>query len=526
MFLIPVLSYASTFYKFRYFYSFLKQKHPQVVTDVPHRINKRDLLPVLIIFKNGDHYPCNFISLEIFIDKEPIFLKEINQQIDKDYQDFIEQIDISSFESGFHQIDVKISYQLKNRIYHFYNDNYKNTSRQAFKSYFAEDDLPKLNGFISGDMHNHSNFTNDQIEFGASLQSTAIMADALGLNIFAATDHSYDLDDYEDNFLKNDPELKKWNAYWDCLTEFNQNNKIKIIPGEEVSVKNNDNKNVHLLVFNSKKIFVGSGDSGEKWFRYYSEHTINDVINQLPLEAIAFAAHPADSIPAIQKLFLNRGEWTVEDASNRQICGLQIFNGHGKSHIPVAINYWVSLLLKGYKSFALAGNDAHGNFACNKSISIPFLKIRETETQLFGQWRTDLFLNEVKISISEVIKVLKKGHYTLSNGPAINFQVIGEDDHLYSMGESLKNARQAVINFKSNHEFGVIKKIKIHRGIINEPPEQLIFLKEFSSPTFSGLLNFNIEKQSQNFYLRAELESDGPKGIHFAFSNPIWIEVT
>lgn len=525
MLLLPPIFYASTFYRFKYFFSWLKKRHPQVLADLPHRINKNKRLPILIIFKNSNYYPTTVLNMEVFINKNKSFQKDINIEIKQDYWEAIEYIDISQFKDGNHTIDVKISYKTKNKIYHCYNDNYRSTSHSAFNCYFSAEDLPLLSGFASGDMHSHSSFTDDQIEFGASINAANIMAQAIGLSLFCITDHSYDLDDEESNFLKNNPKLPKWKRFLETVKSQNLNGPSLIIPGEEVSVKNKRGETVHQLIYNSSTFFKGSGDSGEKWFHYYSENSINDVINKLPSGSISYAAHPADKIPFVHRLLLNRGQWHFNDAANDNLTGVQIFNGRGLEHLKNAISFWSELLLNGYKLFALAGNDSHGNFGKNKSVYIPFLKIRETETQLFGKWRTDIFIGKNKLTVEHVINILKSGNYSLSNGPCLNFQLKDKNNNSCTMGGSISNPVSGQLNFISNKEFGLLNKLIIFFGNINKKSEIIYLTKEYSENIFSGSFYFNIENMKEIGYFRAEFQTRGPKGSHFSFSNPIWVTI-
>jgi hypothetical protein len=523
-FLLPTLGYASTFYRFKYFFSFLKKRQPQIIADLPHRVCKNNLLPVLLIIKDANHFPCELLDIEIFIDTKSNGKIEINKTVNKNYWEHITKIDLCSFETGWHEIDVKIVYKLKNKTYSCYNDNYRTTSHSSFPCYFADADLPQLDGYISGDMHSHSNYTDDQIEFGASLNATSEMAGALGLDVFAVTDHSYDLDDYHDNFLKNDPELKKWHSFLNHVQKINSSDtKVLIIPGEEVSVQNAKKETVHLLVYNNKKYFPGCGDSGEKWFRYYSELSINDVLESVSENSLVFASHPTDKVPSAHKLLLNRGQWDIKDAGDKKLNGIQIFNGHGNNQIEQALSFWRILLLKGYKSYLLAGNDGHGNFGRNRFISIPFVKISETYTQLFGKWRTDLFLGKNKKSIKNTIKPLKEGNFAVSNGPAVDFHILDEKKNMSKMGEETTKAVSGVIRSKSSTEFGPISKITIYRGNLDRIEEKTYLTKEFNSNNFELNFSFEIKDSQSKNYLRAEVQSAGPKGKHFAFTNPIWI---
>ncbi|KAA3614106.1 MAG: hypothetical protein D8M58_18095 [Calditrichaeota bacterium] len=522
--LLPSIGYASTFYRFKYFFSYLKKRHPQFVADVPHRINKNNSLPILIIIKDANHFPCELIDVEIFVDKKSIQISKINKKITTNYWDQVLKIDVSKYETGFHKIDIKISYKFKDKIFNCYNDNYRTTSHDAFPVYFSNSDLPVIDGFVGGDMHSHSNNTDDQIEFGASLSATLEMADALGLSYYAVTDHSYDLDDYPDNFLKNDPKLEKWHSFQKNVQTINeQDNNVMIIPGEEVSVRNSQNKTVHLLVYNDKKYFPGCGDSGEKWFRYFSELSIDDVLNNSSEQSLIFASHPADRVPSVHRFLLNRGHWSQQDASDERLCGVQIFNGHGTNKIDDAISFWKTLLLKGQKSFLLAGNDGHGNFGRNRYLSIPFVKINESYTQLFGKWRTDLFLGKTSKTVNNIIELLKNGNYSASNGPAVDFQIFDDKKTVINMGqESSLKPVAGKLTAKSSREFGGLTKIVIYQGQLNSGQEEVHLTKGLNKDIFELNFDFDIKENTSQFYMRAEVQSSGPKGEHFAFTNPIW----
>ena len=348
------------------------------------------------------------------------------------------------------------------------------------------------------------------------------MAEAVGMNVICITDHSYDLDDMPDNFLINDPELNKWKAFKNEVKQHNENQPaVLVIAGEEVSVRNRKNENVHLLVYNDDHFFEGNGDSGEKWFHYYSRNSITDVTRSLSNKAMAFAAHPTDEIPGMHHLLLNRGKWSVEDSLNEELCGVQILNGHGKDKTREAISYWTKILLKNKQRFALAGNDSHGNFGVNRSIHVPFLTISETYTQLFGLWRTDIFLGDKPLTVDNTVEALRTGNYTLTNGPALDFFIIDALGDRKVMGSKGKKPIKGCIKAVSNQEFGKINKVIVWLGDIKNSRE-VIYKNISCSDNFDLDKEFEMTNETQLGYFRVEISSSGPKGEHHAFSNPIW----
>ena len=91
------------------------------------------------------------------------------------------------------------------------------------------------------------------VEYGAPLKETLLISEAMGLDFFCNTDHSYDLDDKIGSWIETDPELTKWNHSRKEIKELNNNVRIKsfIIPSEELSLHNSLGKNIHALILNN-----------------------------------------------------------------------------------------------------------------------------------------------------------------------------------------------------------------------------------------------------------------------------------
>ena len=302
--LLPFL-YAETHYRFKYFISYLKKNEPEIIIDIPGRIKIGDPLPILLIVKDADKYPVKILKIELQEKQNPPVIIDLNADFNQAYRERILAVDTSDFAPGNYLFAIKVFYTIRGKLRVCFSDNHRGTRHEPFSIYLSAEDLPRLEDCLYGEMHCHTNFTSDQVEFGASLSATKSLAMAMGLNFYCATDHSYDLDDFEDNYLKNDPDLLKWRQFHQAVDELNQAQDLfLIIPGEEVTVRNTRDKNVHLLVYNSKKFFPGSGDSGEKWLKTRSELSLEDVMAQLEDRALLFAAHPAESPPFLQRIFI------------------------------------------------------------------------------------------------------------------------------------------------------------------------------------------------------------------------------
>ncbi len=515
-FLILLVLYAETHYRFKYFFSYLKKHEPEIIVDLPHRLEVEEDLPVLLILKDADRYPVRILKLSVLDQGQELFSNELNLDVREPYKELIFFIPKYRISAGVHYLSVSVSYLTGNRFRECINDNHRGTSHAPFPVYIAETPLPKIDCCYYGEPHSHTNYTSDQVEFGASLTANKKMAKALGLRFFAATDHSYDLDDYPENYLKNDPGLQKWDQFQQEVRTLNNiDDGFVIIPGEEVTVRNSDGKNIHCLIYNHPDFIPGSGDSAEKWFHWRSEKSLSEALNQIKSDALAFAAHPFEIAPLLQRFFINRGSWSDTDCQNKRLQGLQLLNGGRDELIPSIIRNWTRLLLQGYHLQGLAGNDAHGNFARFRQINFPFFTMREHYYHLFGKWRTGIYLEpDIEFTLINLLNALRTGNYFMTNGPALLFKSGVEAPSAYTDDKSRIRCHAL-----SSKEFGALKKIRVLQGMVGADMEKVIIEEEFGNDTESYKKNFALAPAGKSCYYRCEIFTDSGR---MAFSNPIW----
>ncbi|MCX6136489.1 MAG: hypothetical protein NTV54_03225 [Ignavibacteriales bacterium] len=218
--------------------------------------------------------------------------------------------------SGALFISVEFTYTISGKSRRCTNDNYRTTAKGPLRVFVSPTPLPRLPGWFLGDAHTHSYHTEDQVEFGAPPAASVALSKSMGLSFFCITDHSYDLDDSDDNYLINDPALPKWNRLQSEIDTLNSEEKtFAIVRGEEVSCWNTARENVHLLLYGTRRFFPGSGDGAERWFRTKAEHTIKEVVASIDDTVAAFAAHPLEHVPFLHRIFFGRGEWSEIDAA-------------------------------------------------------------------------------------------------------------------------------------------------------------------------------------------------------------------
>lgn len=537
-FFIHLWLYAEIHYRFKFIPSRLFYRQPEIVADAPHRLEPGQPLPVLLLIKDAHRFPLILQQVNVTVSfaqqKIAAFsLLHTDERIDAPWWWKVFNIDIQDDWRGrMAQVNVEIIYKINQKFLRCCNDNYIGTSHAPLQVYFANAALPVLPNFRHGELHCHTDATSDQVEFGAPVEAMTTLATAQGLSFFAATDHSYDLDDLPENYLKNDPALRKWRALLERIKQQNEENKnFVIIPGEEVSAGNARGRNVHFLIFNNAKFLPGSGDSAERWLRTTPELSIAKILAQLEDEALAFAAHPEVPAPALEWLLLRRGQWEWPDYQHERLNGLQIWNG-ALTGMHEGLARWRELLLRGKKIFVIAGNDAHGNFNRFRQVEIPHLKMREQHRHLFGRTRTAVLLDE-PLSLASLMAALRRGRACITTGPLLDLQIVCESGRRARLGETVNEPpRRINIEAVSSAEFGALARVTVWLGDLQNQTERILFETENFNAPFQFSHALTLALPAGKFYLRGETRSAGsaflpePALPCDALTNPIWIEIS
>lgn len=526
---LPFLLYAETHYRFPYFFSLLKKAEPELLADVPHRIEPGHALPVLVLAKDAHQYPSRLRSVRVIIRQhgQTIIEKEVLPvpvDLTTAFWWTVFPVPIEGVD-GWIEVDVLMTCEAKGRVATYHADNYRTSSHKPFRIFIAKDPLPRLPGVFFGDPHTHSNYTNDQVEFGSPVGASIALAKAAGLSFYCVTDHSYDLDDSPDDYSVNDPSLPKWYSLQnEVRVENNRQEGFAVICGEEVTSRNANGKNVHFLLFGHDKFIPGSGDGAEQWLETKSEFSIGEILSNKTTDVPGYAAHPMEPVSILQRILLNRGPWALRDISDRRLTGIQFANGYQSKGFIRGYRAWIECLLKGQRLFCLAGNDAHGNFARFRQIGIPFFTIRENSKQLFGRMRTALFLRS-RIDCSNVLQALCNGTSVITDGPIANILLSMATDTKTSIGETFVGERFEIkVIANSTSEFGPISEVHVYKGRIGAMSEDLL-LKKASLSVFQidERLTVTVEGHS---YVRVEIFTakgnfaDGQP--HFCMTNPVW----
>jgi hypothetical protein len=526
--ILPFFLYAETHYRFRYFFSFLRKNEPEIIADAPHRIEPGQKLPILVLVKDAHQYPIklNKITIVIYQEGKTVIEKDLLStpvKINEKLFWKIYDIPLKGI-SGIMACDVLFEIDNGKKQLSYHNDNHRTSSHKLLKIFAAPFPLPRFKYLHFGECHSHSNYTNDQVEFGAPLEASVKLSRALGLSFFCATDHSYDLDDSSDNYLINDKNLPKWREMQQEVDDENsKTSDLAIIRGEEITCRNSKDQNIHLLLLGNRKFFHGSGDSAEKWLKTYSENNIDDILDEVEQSVTSFAAHPKERISFFQSLLLRRGQWDRQDINNSKLTGIQFANGHITDGFWEGYRQWIEALSSGKKLYILAGNDAHGNFNRFRQIGIPFFKIRETGHQLFGKMRTGVFIES--ISEKNILQAIRAGRTIITDGPVANIITGTQPINSSNIGESIIGKKHLIsLEVKSSNEYGSIDSIKVIICYIGANESVAFSEKITNEYTVKRDFALEIEKKC---YIRAEIWTLSYNSIdaqsHFCMTNPIWL---
>jgi hypothetical protein len=528
---LPFLLYAETHYRFKYFFSLLRKREPEIIADAPQRLEPGQPLPLLILAKDANSFPCTLRQVTVVVRQQSTVLFEgellsAPRHLDKPLWWEILQLDARGW-SGWIELQVGLQVEYNEQVKTYYSDNHRTSTHKPLRIYVAPDPLPRFPDLVLGDAHTHSNYTDDQVEFGPPLRASRELCQAMGLSFFCATDHSYDLDDEVGTYLANDPDLPKWRALQAEIADANaETDAFAIVRGEEITCRNGRDRNVHFLLLGARKYMPGSGDGAERWLRTRSEHSIGEILASKEDDSIACAAHPRERVPFLQRLFLRRGNWSAQDLQSQGLRCIQFANGFLDEGFRTGKDSWVKLLLSGRHVYALGGNDAHGNFNRFRQVGIPFVKIKEMDHQLFGGMRTGVIV-EGKVSEEAILSAMRNGRVIVSDGPVARMAVVDPERKETGMGGTARGKPQRLlVAARSTSEYGEMELIKVMIGEIGTEEERLAYKAE-------GKFGFDLAREitieaSKPSYVRAEVFTtrdalcDGQS--HWCFTNPIWID--
>lgn len=400
---LPIFSYAETHFRFNLPWSPLHKPWPELFLDAPHQLVPGKDLTVWLLAKDADLFPARIRSVTLRLSDDHGATATHVFEPSADEGGLRESLQYLAFTlprsalapfRGLLRITGFIAVEnQKGERRTVENHNYPGLEPWPLEVHLLGAPLPYPAGWRAGELHCHSEFTSDHVEFGAPLALLQETAAAVGLDFVLCTDHSYDFPYRRDRYLEPTDAEANFAAYRAQALGLNtaRPELPTLIPGEEISCGNARGQNVHLLAFGHPAYIPGEGDGGRRGLRNRPDLTIGEVLERLG-DTPAFAAHPSGHRNLAQRLVLNRGPWRAEDITaaraHRNFAGLQFWNGSLNREYGDGKALWVHELLRGSRLLPLGANDAHGDFNIARGVKVPLISLRQSRSHVFGRVRT------------------------------------------------------------------------------------------------------------------------------------------
>jgi hypothetical protein len=441
-----------------------------------------------------------------------------------------------------------------------------------FRTLKSEQDLPRIEGWLYGDAHYHSDFTDNPIEYGGPLVMTAETARATGLSWVTVTDHSYCLS--RPKTQEEEQQGNRWSSYKQAVQEVNGKfADVLLVPAEEITVRKHL-MGLHLLSY-------GNPFVEDKHPAGFGSRTMEDVLDSLAGQpsdngGFLFAAHPA----AEEYAWKDRDLSVASDPKYRNLfCGLEIFNEKilykGTSQLTSGSyvidpfetlqgeemqHLWSRDLEKGLrelwarklllpslrtyeeegvlrKYFVLAGSDAHMDFNYALRPQPPFL-VHQLNDNAFGKVRTLAYLSGQggqSLTESRLLQALRCGQTLLTDGPVALFHIRAEgEDRICRFGETLHLPRgrnlELLLEWRCTPEFGPISRLSLILGT-RAGEREITGELDLSGLGYNGMEGTakhvfkNWEDSPSYLRLEAAANIDLSTAESRCITNPIWIVV-
>jgi hypothetical protein len=512
---LPLLAlYAETHFRFfKLFPNLLYANQPEIIFDAPARIDPGQDLPVILVVNDCHRFPAELSDCAIAVSQhggKPVkfdFADINNCEVDNPLRNtqkaFLFVIPRDRVPAGRVFITATIKARCNRKEFRIINDNLRTGSKLSFSCFVSADHLPGSEFCSYGDLHTHSHYSQSHVEFGPPLRIIDKIAKASGLSFTAITDHSYDLACSIDDYLDHDPSLKRWQTF---QKEINNNSyDTCLIPGEEISCLNTIGEVVHLCGLNLRKFITGTLDGARKNRTKMPQLTTTEAIEAIHEQnGIAFAAHPGSQPGFWQKVFLQRGEWTIKDATSN-LDGMQVYNSGFGAPFDIGMSLWKKMLQAGCKVPILAGNDGHGDFNRYRALAVPFISIKDNPDRYFGRGKTGIYGS--CRSVADVMNRIRTGATFITTGPFVSISaspVVGDSS---ISNEPLSGDITALtVHGISTPEFGALKSMTVYAGEPGASSEKPVLSQLYDQPVFKTTERFDITSlRKQLIYLRAEI---------------------
>ena len=411
------LRYAETHFKFKLPWSLLYKPWPEIIFDAPFQFVPGIEPYLWIVVRDADHFPTTIKSAEIVLktraqdaqqdaqqtqdvpQPDIIICKELNIEV-REQMKFI-PLALGKIPAGLYEAHCKLTVEREGKSQTFERWNLPRLKPVPLRFKVLNEMPPIAPGYAAGEMHCHTHYSADHVEYGATPEVLQLAAKAVGLDFVSCTDHAYDFAFTQEDYTKEAdspvPRFQKLREEIAALPvkDENGNDMPLMLAGEEVSAGNSKGENVHMTVLAPEGYLPGLGDCGRYWLENRPTRSIKQILNMT--EAHCFAAHPFQQMGMLEKFVFRRGYWKPEDLqlkNKHSIRGLQFWNGIRDEGFKLGREFWINELGKGNYLLPIGGNDAHGDLNSMTAVDLPLISLKHTRAHTFGNVRTVIKIDE------------------------------------------------------------------------------------------------------------------------------------
>ena len=416
------LRYAETHFKFKLPWSLLYKPWPEIIFDAPFQFVPGVSPYLWIVVRDADRFPTTIKAAEILLKhcvdntfdqtldnaqnkaRQPDISihKELNNEVHEQMK-FI-PLALGEIPAGTYEAYCKLTVEREGKAQTFERWNLPRLEPTPLRFKVLNEHPPIAPGFAAGEMHCHTHYSADHVEYGATPEVLQLAAKAVGLDFVNCTDHAYDFAFTQEDFTKEAdspvPRFQKLREEIAALPSKDENGNIMplMLAGEEVSAGNSKGENVHVTVLAPEGYLPGLGDCGRYWLDNKPTRSIKQILNMTG--AHCFAAHPFQQMGLLEKFIFRRGYWKPEDLNipneradkgtqkTHSIRGLQFWNGIRDEGFKLGREFWINELGKGNYLLPIGGNDAHGDLNSMTAVNLPLFSLKHTRAHIFGNVRT------------------------------------------------------------------------------------------------------------------------------------------
>ena len=411
------LRYAETHFKFKLPWSLLYKPWPEIIFDAPFQFVPGIEPYLWIVVRDADHFPTTIKSAEIVLkartqnaqaldlqlqdapQPDIVICKDLNIEVNEQMK-FI-PLALGKIPAGLYEAHCKLTVEREGKSQTFERWNLPRLKHVPLRFKVLNEMPPIAPGYAAGEMHCHTHYSADHVEYGATPEVLQLAAKAVGLDFVNCTDHAYDFAFTQEDYTKEAdspvPRFQKLREEIAALPVKDENggDMPLMLAGEEVSAGNSKGENVHMTVLAPEGYLPGLGDCGRYWLENRPTRSIKQILNMT--EAHCFAAHPFQQMGMLEKFVFRRGYWKPEDLqlkNKHSIRGLQFWNGIRDEGFKLGREFWINELGKGNYLLPIGGNDAHGDLNSMTAVDLPLISLKHTRAHTFGNVRTVIKIDE------------------------------------------------------------------------------------------------------------------------------------